>query len=336
MTTRNITKQFEQLRMAAKSSHASLSGGMYNDRHSSSLLDGSNMSTDINALGGPKDDMDMMMYNPPKWVDIAEQVKADLESIDQYTAQLDQAYNNRLKVSFGNEDEERAKEQAIDSITHNTTMLIKNIENKIKSIAFCDDVPGQMKELSNNEKTLRLNVMRSLGGTLQSKSKQFKNQQRDFLQRLQKQQNIGNDLFSDLHSNSGRDLHDIGMGNDGGLILDMALDQGLTEQQQIELNEIKQRADEREQEIIRLAENINELATLFQDLNVLVIEQGTILDRIDYNVEQTVHNVQAGRVELEKAEEYSKSNWILKAILILLVVIVVELILLVIKYKLRH
>ena len=39
------------------------------------------------------------------------------------------------------------------------------------------------------------------------------------------------------------------------------------------------------QEIQSLSKSIQDLAVLFKDLNELVVEQGTILDRIDFNIE---------------------------------------------------
>jgi syntaxin 16 len=39
---------------------------------------------------------------------------------------------------------------------------------------------------------------------------------------------------------------------------------------------------------------MNDLAELFKELSVLVLHQGTILDRIDYNVKEAETNVKKG------------------------------------------
>ena len=55
-----------------------------------------------------------------------------------------------------------------------------------------------------------------------------------------------------------------------------------------------QLVNERDQEIVRIAKSIEELAAIFKELAVLVIDQGTILDRIDYNMESAVENAKQG------------------------------------------
>ena len=66
-------------------------------------------------------------------------------------------------------------------------------------------------------------------------------------------------------------------------------------------------AAERNKEISSLVGSINELAVLFKDLSVLVIDQGTIIDRIDYNVESTLRNVRKGNEQLVEARKASES-----------------------------
>jgi syntaxin 16 len=52
-------------------------------------------------------------------------------------------------------------------------------------------------------------------------------------------------------------------------------------------------------EIQNLAKTISDLAVLFKDLSVLVVEQGTILDRIDYNILDAKQNIVKANVHIE-------------------------------------
>ena len=55
---------------------------------------------------------------------------------------------------------------------------------------------------------------------------------------------------------------------------------------------------QREREIEDIAQGIIELADIFKELQGMVIDQGTMLDRIDYNVENMAVNVKAADKEL--------------------------------------
>ena len=95
-----------------------------------------------------------------------------------------------------------------------------------------------------------------------------------------------------------------------------------------ETNNLKQR----DNELSLLLNNVNELATIFKDIQTLVMEQGSILDRIDYNIEVTGDNVVKGKKSLIKANEYHKKNCFRKAILFLIIIIFIEAIFLLFKF----
>lgn len=57
----------------------------------------------------------------------------------------------------------------------------------------------------------------------------------------------------------------------------------------------------RDRELTEIAKSIATLADLFKDLSVLVIDQGTLLDSVEYNIEQTAHDVGEAVKELNTA-----------------------------------
>lgn len=68
------------------------------------------------------------------------------------------------------------------------------------------------------------------------------------------------------------------------------------------------RAKHRDKEIQELTDSVRDLAILFKELSVLVIEQGTVIDRIDYNIEIAMENTKKGKKHLEGARKAQKSN----------------------------
>lgn len=68
---------------------------------------------------------------------------------------------------------------------------------------------------------------------------------------------------------------------------------------------------------------------MYQFINTANIFQGTILDRIDYNVENASVQVDKGLQQLQKAEKYQKKNRKMLCIVILAAVIILLLIILI-------
>ena len=74
---------------------------------------------------------------------------------------------------------------------------------------------------------------------------------------------------------------------------------------------------EREEQIGNIVQSISDLKHIFKDLGTMVQDQGTILDRIDYNIEQTQVQVQEGYKQLKKADSYQRANRKLYCIVVL-------------------
>jgi hypothetical protein len=86
---------------------------------------------------------------------------------------------------------------------------------------------------------------------------------------------------------------------------------------------IKAHADIREREVMSIMQSVNDLLEVMRDLSVLVIDQGTMLDRIDANVESAMVEVQRGVLELDRAERTQKSsrNWLIISVLLTMIMI---------------
>lgn len=87
--------------------------------------------------------------------------------------------------------------------------------------------------------------------------------------------------------------------------------------------------EEREREIRQIVQSISDLNEIFRDLGAMIVEQGTVLDRIDYNVEQSCVKTEDGLKQLHKAEQYQRKNRKMLVILILFVIIIVLIVVLI-------
>ena len=145
---------------------------------------------------------------------------------------------------------------------------------------------------------------------------QFRKQQKSYLGDVQRQKGGGdNQQFG------------IEMKEDGSIA-----DTGFNDAQMSVMQNLEGIVNERDEEIQKIAKSIEELSNIFKELAVLIIDQGTILDRIDYNMEQVVEHVKEGITQLEQAEELQKSARPTKCIIALLLLIGVMMTVLIVKH----
>jgi len=82
---------------------------------------------------------------------------------------------------------------------------------------------------------------------------------------------------------------------------------------------------ERERENNTITRSIVEINQWFKDLTGFIIDQGTLLDRIDFNVEQATVRVKSALWSAKQAEEYQKRSLKMYCIFVLAVCVVADL-----------
>merc|ERR1739842_130379 len=88
--------------------------------------------------------------------------------------------------------------------------------------------------------------------------------------------------------------------------------------------------EDRHQGMLKIEKSIKELQEMWMELNVLVTEQGEMLDQISRNVEETRDYVKSATKHLQKAEEKQKCSrklqlWACCCCLVILVILLASL-----------
>lgn len=167
----------------------------------------------------------------------------------------------------------------------------------------------------------------SLAKQLQELSVTFRQSQRRYLAEVQAQKSGGlvpDSKFGLLHFDTTATAES------------MSGDSFFTAQQLAVVDDLTIAVQSRDEEIIKIAQSIEELGTIFKELAVLVIDQGTILDRIDYNMEAVVESTKTGIQQLEKAEKSQRNARPLRCIVCLSLTIFALLTILIIKHRPRR
>ena len=249
---------------------------------------------------------------PPYWVDKVDEVNANLEHIVNKTMQLEDVHRRRL-LTFDDNEQQR-HEREIDILTKSITVKFQESEKILKRILATGSKPG------NTDERVRRNIQRSLATHLQELSGDFRRTQRNYLSKLQKKKKeTEGEGFGGSNDDNGLGSEDI--------------DPGFSEYQQEMIRANVDDIDQRDAEIMEIAKSIEDLAIVFKELAVLVIDQGTILDRIDYNMEVAVDRVDEGVVQLERARKYQKASRPIKCIMCLVLIIVILIIMLILKHQ---
>ncbi|KAK2364718.1 syntaxin [Trifolium repens] len=321
MATRNRTLEFRKhrdtvksLRTPLSSSASASSGGPVIEMVNTSLLRSNNRSsyTPLSIQDpGPSSSSDAFTVGlPPSWVDDSEEIATNIQRAKVKMSELTKAHAKALMPSFGDGKDDQHQ---IETLTREITALLRKSEVRLKKLSSGKG--------SSEESNVKKNVQRSLATDLQNLSMDLRRKQSAYLKRLQQQQEGYDGIDLEMNFN----------GSKSGLQDDGFDDVGFSEAQLTKLKKNEQISAEREREIDQVAKSVQDLAQIMKDLSVLVIDQGTIVDRIDYNIQSVATTVEEGFKQLQKAERTQKKGGMITCATVLVIMCFVMLVLLILK-----
>lgn len=253
---------------------------------------------------------------PPLFVDMARDIDEYLKEIDVHLEQLVKLYRKNYLPGF---EDKTHDEKEIEGLSFNILQLFQRSYNVIKKLEIIyDDQFLEGRQLNRGELIILDNMTKSYAQKIQWESNKFRVLQNNYLKFLNKE-----DLKPILPKNDTDssqlvifEEEEKGMTNINAEI-DEYSRQTLQKQQQKSRNKNQAFLEERDQEITELTKGVYEVGTIFREMQGLIIDQGTIIDRIDYNLENTVVQLREANKELETATRYQKRSQKCKIILLL-------------------
>jgi len=283
MATNNLTKKFFELRK-----HSKFSGPR---PHGYNKIDNSTSVIELDEIKVPM----LPIGAPPEWVSTVQQVSLLMNKIKQKMELLKKAHARHLTNQLAESEDALSEEQEIKILSQDITELFQQARSKIKNLATDSESEHRRKNPKKLTDNMQLgnNLRSNLAGQLQDLTVLFRRYQKEYLTRLQEREKR-NSQVSKMNI-----INDEGDEN-------FKVEVTFTQSQKAQVQYSQQLIEEREKQIKEIVKSVKELAQIFNDLSILVYEQGTLIDRIDHNLEITEGYVEEAKNELVKARNYQK------------------------------
>ena len=236
-------------------------------------------------------------------------------------SELQSSQEKRLMTQF-NIEEQKALSRNIKKISYQLNKDLKNLEKNLQIYASSDSLL-ESDESESATNYLQYQIKENMNQNLISQffifSKKFKLNQEVYTQKCKEL--LIEDDEDDKEKCNLYEMNEISTTNS-------------------EVNDNMQKADndqnflmkeepdillqERDIELDKICKGVINLHEMFKDMNILVNEQGTILDRIDYNIDIGYDNVSKGKKKLHEANESRKGSCFRNAIMFLMLFIFIE------------
>ncbi|XP_049789776.1 syntaxin-16 [Schistocerca nitens] len=346
MTTRSLTDVFILMR-----NNAMQSRHFYSEQHVS------DRTTLVGGVSDPESGGLELRQNagnsrgsgnqPPMWADALEEAQYTLSRLRSKVKELEALHSRHLhRPTLDDSSEE---EQRIEALTQDISRMFGTAQRLLQQVRQQSGGGKTVGGRADRPGRLSHNVVSALVSALQDVYVAFRRTQTNYLKKLDSREERSRQLLAspleipdepwtlpgsathagvdDWEVDSDIDHIDRQFGSSGA----MAGSAAASQTQLLLLEEENTRmVEQREKEVQAIVKSIAELNHVFRDLAHMVADQGTILDRIDYNIEQCQAEVHQGYQQLQKASRYQQKNRKLVCIIIMAAVTLVMIILLIV------
>ena len=287
----------------------------YNNNSAINYAESSHNERFTSHLISTKDRIELQNFNNPKYMDLYEQCNDLLKDLEVEFNKLKEEQQKRVVPSF-NEAESKLISQNIQLISDKMTKKLKKckyLSKELKTLLANSDVDDNIK----------INMYQNLLNRLAEKSREMQINEELHLQKFQELNGYDESFFS---TNPNNIINTNNINNYDSIETNQS--QNFFSNTAKKLNVAK----ERNKEIDIMVNTVSELKTIFEEVSNMVIYQGTILDRIDYNTYQGRHHIRRGNRELVETHERLKSGCLRRLNQILIIAIFIMSILIIFKF----
>ena len=236
-------------------------------------------------------------------------------------SELQSSQEKRLMTQF-NIEEQKALSRNIKKISYQLNKDLKNLEKNLQIYTSSDNLL-ESDESESATNYLQYQIKENMNQNLISQffifSKKFKLNQEVYTQKCKEL--LIEDDEDDKEKCNLYEMNEISTtnsdGNDNIQKIDNDKNFLMKEEPNILLKE-------RDNELDKIVKGVSNLHEMFKDMTILVNEQGTIIDRIDYNIDIGYDNVSRGKKKLHEANESKKGSCFRNAIMLLMLFVFIE------------
>ena len=227
------------------------------------------------------------------------------EQLDGTLSQVGELVRKRKKAAF---DPLGSLDKDVERLFSRCHVLLKELETE----TFDETAVGS--DFGPSTEAIRSAMKTHLKAVLQSMARRVKSEEGGYarmLQGLEKNEKSSFDFINDLHIEESSQSF---IGEDGNRVV------------------VKELSNTNRQEIERVVSSVHQLTNLLTQLNEMAVEQGSVVDRIDVSLKETLNRTKRGNEELLKAKKEMQKGCAAKLLRLLIVANVIVFVLLMLKY----